>query len=55
MNELRDELRSLADRVDLPPTTAAEGAWEAARSRYAVGGPPPWAARPPWSWSWAWG
>lgn len=33
MNELRDELRSLADRVDLPPTTAAEGAWSAARGR----------------------
>lgn len=33
MNELRDELRSLADRVDLPPTTAAEGAWAAARGR----------------------
>lgn len=33
MNELRDELRSLADRVDLPPTTAAEGAWSAAQGR----------------------
>ncbi|WP_300640816.1 hypothetical protein [Nocardioides sp.] len=33
MNELRDELRSLADRVDLPPTTAAEGAWAMARGR----------------------
>lgn len=33
MNELRDELRSLADRVDLPPTTVAEGAWAAARGR----------------------
>ncbi len=33
MNELRDELRSLADRVDLPPTTAAEGAWATARGR----------------------
>jgi hypothetical protein len=33
MNELREELRAVADRVHVPPTAAAEGAWATARAR----------------------